>query len=317
MRSLYFDGEQINLVNLEKPIRLKGESLVKVLLTSICNTDIEIIKGYKGFTGVLGHEFVGVVDSDDEKLIGKRVVGDINIGCGKCRFCKEGYNNHCLDRKVLGIKDKNGSFAEYITLPNENLYVVPDSVSDMEAVFAEPMAAALQILQCHHIRPTDKVVVIGDGKLSQLITQVVSLSSCHLFVVGKHRDKLDFLKHRAKPILLDEVDSLNIEGEFDVAIDCTGNNQGLKLAEKLIKAMGTIVLKSTYNSDGLFNPTNWVVNEMKIVGTRCGPMDAALRLIERKLVRTDYLVSEVYALEDYEKAFSKKNKLKVIIDIDK
>lgn len=318
MKGLYFDGKLKLRTDLRKPSISKGESLIKVVMSAVCNTDIEIMKGYKGFKGILGHEFVGVVeDSEDRDLIGKRVVGDINIGCGKCSFCKKGFNNHCEQRKILGMYDKDGAFAEYITLPNENIYIVPDSISDLEAVFTEPVAAALQVLEMHHIKPTDKVVVIGDGKLAQLITQVICLTCCELFVIGKHAEKLNFIKDKAKTLLLDQLNDLDLKGKFDIAVECTGNDQGLKMAQDLIKAMGTIILKSTYNSYANLNPTVWTVKEMKIVGTRCGPMDAALRLMERKLIDVKHLVSGIYSLEEYRKAFSNKNKLKAVIDLNK
>jgi len=318
MKGLYFEKELQLKTNLDKPRPNKGESLIKVSLSSICNTDIEVLKGYKNFIGVLGHEFVGIVEeSEDKNLIGKRVVGDINIGCGQCEFCKKGLNNHCTNRKILGMKDKNGSFQEYITLPNENIYIVPDCVSDLEAVFTEPLAAALEILEMKHIKPRDKVVIVGDGKLAQLITQVISLTGCHLYIIGKHKDKLDFLKDKGEIILLDEIEDQNLWRQFDMVIDCTGNADGLQMAQDLVKARGSIVLKSTYNSSTNLNPTLWVVNEINIIGTRCGPMEAALRLLERKLVSTDYLISGIYSLEEYEKAFSKKNKFKSIIDMNK
>lgn len=318
MKGLYFEKELQLKTNLDKPRPNKRKSLIKVSLSSICNTDIEILKGYKNFTGVLGHEFVGIVEeSEDKDLIGKRVVGDINIGCGQCDFCKKGLNNHCNNRKILGMKDRNGSFQEYITLPNKNIYIVPDSVSDLEAVFTEPLAAALEILEMKHIKPRDKVVIVGDGKLAQLIAQVISMTGCHLYIIGKHRDKLDFLKDKGEIILLDEIEGKNLWRQFDIAIDCTGNADGLEMAQDLVKARGTIILKSTYNSNANLNPSLWVVNEINLIGTRCGPMEAALRLLERKLVAIDYLISGIYSLEEYEKAFSRENKFKAIIDMNK
>lgn len=316
MKGLYFDKKLQLKIDIDKPKPNKGESLIKISLSSICNTDIEILKGYKNFTGVLGHEFVGIVEESENKdLIGKRVVGDINIGCSKCKFCKKGLKNHCMNRKILGMKDKNGSFQEYITLPNENIYIVPENVTDLEAVFTEPIAAALEILEMEHIKPRDKVVIIGDGKLTQLITQVISLTGCKLYIIGKYKDKLEFLKNKGTTILLDEIEDLNLWNKFDIAIDCTGNAEGLQMAQDLVKSRGTIILKSTYNSYANLNPTLWVVNEINVIGTRCGPMDAALRLLERKLISVEYLVSGIYSLEEYKKAFSKENKFKSIIDM--
>lgn len=318
MRGLHFDSKLELRTDLQKPKAQKGESLIKVVLASICNTDIEIMKGYKNFKGILGHEFVGIVEeSDDPNLIGKRVVGDINIACGKCDLCRIGLYHHCRNRKVLGIKDKDGAFAEYLTLPNKNLYIVPNEIKDEEAVFTEPIAAALEIIEMYHVKPTDKVIIIGDGKLSQFITQVVALTGANLYVVGKHQEKLDYLKSKANIILLDNLDRLSLKNKFDIAIECTGNEGGLQLAQELVKPTGTIILKSTYNFLATLSPTDWVVNEIKMVGTRCGPMEAALRLLQRKLISTDYLISGIYSLEEYQEAFSKKNKLKAVIDLRK
>jgi threonine dehydrogenase-like Zn-dependent dehydrogenase len=315
VKALYFDGK-LELKDLPRPEIKEGEALIKVLLASVCNTDIEIMKGYKNFKGVLGHEFVGIVeDSSNPQLIGKRVVADINIACGECDLCQEGLFHHCRNRRVLGILGKDGAFAEYVTLPNRNLFIVPDSIKDEEAVFTEPLAAALEILELYHIKPTDKVVVIGDGKLSQFITQVVALTGCDLYVVGKHEEKLGHLKNKAKTLLLKEVERLETKSVFDVAIECTGNESGLRLAQQLVKPTGAIVLKSTYNAYATLNPTDWVVNEIKLIGTRCGPMASALRLLEKKLISTDYLISGFYKLEQYEKAFSPKNTFKAVFDL--
>lgn len=313
MRAVYFDGELQYREDIPKPQIESNESLIKITYAAICNTDKEIVKGYKDFKGILGHEFVGVVEESEEKdLVGKRIVGEINIGCNQCDFCNKGFQNHCRNRKILGMTHKDGAFADYITLPNKNIHVVPDRVSDMEAVFAEPLAAALQITNMYHIKPTDKVAIIGDGKLAQMITQVISLTSCDLTVIGKHSEKLDLLKRKAKTILLQDS---KFENYFDVAIDCTGNSQGLKYAKDIVKAMGTIILKSTYNSEAMLNPTSWVVNEITILGTRCGPIDAALRLLERKLVSVDGLVSGIYSLKDFKSAFEDKNALKAVFDL--
>lgn len=315
MRGIYFDGKLRYREDIEKPKAEKEESLIKVLYAAICNTDKEIVRGYKNFTGILGHEFVGMVEeSEDKDLIGKRVVGEINIGCGECDFCKKDFQNHCRTRKILGMTDKDGAFADYITLPNKNIHVVPKNVSDIEAVFTEPLAAALQITEMYHIKPTHKVAIVGDGKLAQLITQVISLTACDLTVIGKHIEKLELLKNKAKIALMQEV---KFQNYFDLVIDCTGNDQGLKYAKDIVKAMGTIILKSTYNSDANLNPTSWVVKEITILGTRCGPLDAALRLLERKLVSVDGLVSGIYSIKDFENAFDSKNTLKAVFDLQK
>lgn len=315
MRGLYFDGKLRYREDIEIPKIQGDESLIKVIYASICNTDKEIIKGYKSFTGILGHEFVGIVeDSSNKRLIGKRVVGEINIGCGSCDFCKGGFENHCRSRKILGMTDKNGAFADYITLPNKNLHLVPDNVSDIEAVFTEPLAAALQITEMYHVKPTHKVAVIGDGKLAQLIAQTLSLTACDLTVIRKHLEKLALLRDKANTILLKDA---KFQNYFDLVVDCTGNDKGLKYAVEIVKARGIIILKSTYNSDAVLNPTSWVVNEITVLGTRCGPLDAALRLLERKLISVNELISGIYSLKDFEDAFDSKNTLKVVFDLKK
>lgn len=265
MECIYFDGELKYIENYPKPVRDKNEALIKVSYAAVCNTDKEIIRGYKeGFRGVLGHEFVGVVEeASDRELIGKRVTGEINIGCGECDFCSAGYPNHCRNRRVLGILHKDGAFAEYLTLPTSNLHVVPEGVSDLEAVFAEPIGAALEITDKNHIRPRDRVAIVGSGKLGQIITQVLSLTGCDLTVIGRNQKKLDLLKNRAKTILISDIKQFNY---YDIVIDCTGNEEGIKLAQQIVKAMGKIILKSTYNDEALLNPSFWVVNEITLTG---------------------------------------------------
>lgn len=314
MKCIFYDGELKYLEDYDKPLGNENEALVKVLYAAICNTDKEIMKGYKeGFKGILGHEFVGIVEeSPDRKLVGKRVTGEINIGCGECDFCSMGLPNHCRSRKVLGIQHKDGAFAEYLTLPISNLHIVPEGVSDIEAVFAEPIAAALEITDKNHIRPGDRVAVIGSGKLGQLIAQVLSLTGCDLTVVGRNEKKLEILKNIAGTVLVKDLKQKNY---FDVVVDCTGNQEGIKIAQEIVKATGKIILKSTYNSEAVLDPSFWVVNEITLTGSRCGPIDAALRLLERGLVKTESLVSGIYSLSDYKMAFRDENSLKSIFKI--
>jgi len=289
-----------------------GESLVRVKLAALCNTDLEIIRGYKKFQGILGHEFVGEVEeSGNSALVGKRVGGDINIGCGACLLCKRGLKNHCPHRRVPGIQDKDGTFAEYITLPEQNLYPVPDRVADEEAVLAEPLAAALEVTSQVHLHPASRVAVIGDGKLSYLVTQVLSLTGCDLTVVGKHRDKMAGLREFARTAFLEEV---KISPRFDTIVECTGNEQGLQLAGELVRPRGTIVLKSTYAGEPKINPAAWVVKEITLVGSRCGPLDGALRLLEKKQVHVHPLLGRRYSLADYRTAFSTRHQLKPVFD---
>lgn len=313
MRCIYYDGNLRYVADFAKPAPAADEALIKIILAGICNTDIEIIKGYKGFKGILGHEFVGVVEaSPDPELVGKRVVGGINIGCGKCASCIGGHDNHCRDRKVLGILGKEGAFAEYITLPVRNLLVVPDNVSDIEAVFAEPLAAALEVTEKYHVKPNSDVAVVGDGKLGQLVVQVLSLTGCNVTFIGKHEEKLNLQKDRAKTVTLRQA---GFSLRFDLVVDCTGNDEGLLYAQRIVKPAGTIVLKSTYHGGATMSPTDWVVNEITLIGSRCGPMAASIRLLERKLVTVEELVSGIFTLEEWEQAFKKQNSFKLLFKI--
>lgn len=315
MKALYFDGNLKYLEDYQKPVKNAGEVLIKVSLAAVCNTDKEILRGYKNFKGVLGHEFVGVVEeADSSSLIGKRVVGNINIGCGECEFCRSGMKNHCNNIKVLGIWNKDGSFAEYMTLPEENIFIVPDSVPDIQAVFTEPLAAAFEITEFNHIRPTDKVAVVGNGKLGRMISIVLNLTGCDLTIFGRRKEGLKEFRELGNVALTSEFKEKRF---FDVVVDCTGNDGGLLFAQQIVKPRGKIILKSTYNDKVSLNPTNWVVDEFALIGSRCGPMDAALRAIEKKNVNLDFLIGNIYALKDYEKAFNEKGNTKAIFDLSK
>lgn len=314
MKCLYFDGTLHYQTGRNRPERLADQALIRVRYAGICNTDREIMKGYKGFHGILGHEFVGVVeDSPDSFLLGKRVVADINIACGSCVVCRQGLPHHCRQRQVLGITGKDGCFADYITLPSQNLYIVPDNVDDLEAVFAEPLAAALEILEQVHVRPLQRVAVLGDGKLGQLVAQVLCLTGCDLTVIGKHQEKLQLLSTKIKTLLVKQLD--NREYLYDIVVDCTGNPAGLNLAQSLARPQGTVVLKSTFHGDNEVNLTSWVVQELTVVGSRCGPIPSALRLLERRLVDVKPLISGVYPLADWEQAL-KQEGIKVIFSLN-
>ncbi len=310
MRCLYFDGQLKYRDDCPVPAPAPGEALVKVLYAGVCNTDREILAGYKGFTGILGHEFVGVVEAG-EGWKGKRVVADINLGCGACPRCREGLANHCQSRRVLGITGKDGAFAEYLTLPLANLHEVPPGVSDLAAVFAEPLAAALEICDQCHIRPSERVAVLGDGKLGQLIAQALSLTGCDLTVIGKHPAKLALLAGRA--ITVTQGDAAGL-GPFDTVVECTGTPGGLACAQDIVKPRGRIVLKSTFAADALLSSTMWVVKELTLVGSRCGPTAAALRLLARRLVDVEPLVGGTFRLADGPAAFAPPGGLKAVFD---
>ncbi len=316
MRALVYDGELRLVEDYPRPVPPPGEALVRVQLAGICNTDLEIVRGYMGFQGVLGHEFVGVVEEcADESLVGQRVVGEINCYCGECPTCRAGAPTHCPNRTTLGIWGRDGALADYLSLPVANLHPVPEAVSDEAAVFVEPLAAALEILEQVQVKPTDRVVVLGDGKLGLLVAQVLGLTGCDLIVGGRHKEKLGILKRRG-------IDA-RLAGELpaekaDVVVDCTGHPSGFAAARGLVKPRGTLVLKSTFHGDVGVNLSTLVVDEITLVGSRCGPFAPALRLLERGLVDVESLISATYPLDAGLAAFERaqeKGTLKVILDV--
>jgi threonine dehydrogenase-like Zn-dependent dehydrogenase len=304
MRAIEFDKELKITEMAIIPEPKEGEALIKILTAGICNTDIEITKGYMGFSGILGHEFVGIVEKINDKkqdLLNKRVVGEINCGCGSCEYCLKGLETHCPNRSVLGIFNKNGCFAEYITLPIKNLHIVPDSVSNQEAVFAEPVAAAFEILEQMQIKPTDKVLVLGDGKLGILISLVLNLTQAEVLLVGKHKDKLDIAKaQQVKTKLLDELEEKRI---YDVVVEATGNINGFEQAMRLVKPRGTIVLKSTIASEKPLNLAPIVIDEITVLGSRCGVFEPALKVMQRKLIDVKPLISAEFDFSQAKEAF--------------
>lgn len=313
MRALYL-RDRLELKEIDLPKTKENEALVKVLMAGICNTDIEIVKGYMGFEGVLGHEFVGLVErAPDQQWIGQRVCGEINLGCGKCSYCQRRLSRHCPDRTVLGILNHNGAFAEYLTLPLINLHPIPDILPDKYAVFVEPLAAALEILEQVHIEPNDKVAVIGDGKLGLLICQVLRLTGCTLSLIGKHKRKLSLAKSWG--VSTTQLEQLPND-KFDVVVEASGSPSGFSTAMNLVCPRGTIVLKSTYHGDLDVNAAPIVINEISIIGSRCGPFEAAIRILERGLVEVESLIDDVYpfdqALQAFERA-ERKDTLKILL----
>jgi len=271
-----------------------GEALVRVTRAGICNTDVELARGYYPYTGVLGHEFVGVVDRGPAELQGRRVVGEINAVCGRCDACRAGRRTHCERRTVLGIVNRNGAFAEFLTLPVENLHPIPDAVPDDAAVFVEPLAAALEIQEQVPITPADRVLVIGDGKLGQLVAQTLALTGCQLCVVGRYGPKRALLEARAIRVIgEDELQA----GGFDVAVECTGNHLGFGAAVKALRPRGTLVMKSTYADTLTFNASTIVVNELTLIGSRCGPFPKAISLLAHRAVDVAPLVQARYSLD--------------------
>jgi len=299
MLGLVFDGET-RVQDLPIPRPGEGEALVKVLTAGICNTDIEITRGYMGFRGVLGHEFVGTVEqATNPYLRGKRVVGEINCVCHQCPYCKLEMPHHCLDRSVLGIHNRNGAFAEYVVLPEENLHLAPASVRDDVAVFAEPLAAAFRIPEQVRITAGDRVVVLGDGKLGQLIAQVLWLYTKNLVCVGKHPWKLELLRNLGINTALHEDP---IERGADLVVEATGSHLGLARALELVRPEGSIVLKTTVAHPTALDLSLPVINEVRIIGSRCGPFRPALEALSMGNVEVRPLVTEAYPLRDAEYA---------------
>ena len=292
-----------------------NEALIRVTMAGICNTDLEIINGYMDFKGVPGHEFVGIVEkSEEKKWEGKRVAGEINIGCGFCYYCLSRMKNHCPNRSVLGILKKDGAFADYITLPVRNLHAIPDSVSNEEAVFMEPIAASFQICHQIKIKPSDKICVLGDGKLGILAGQVLFLTGCNLTVIGHHEEKLSILSQIGIHTSLNE----DINGKFDVVVDCTGSPSGLKKSLALAKPKGKVILKTTLEKREPVNLNAVVINEIDLIGSRCGPFAPATRALQKKLIDTKPLISKTYYLDEGMEAFkyaSQRGVLKVILKI--
>jgi threonine dehydrogenase-like Zn-dependent dehydrogenase len=287
-----------------------------VQLAGVCNTDLELARGYMSFRGVPGHEFVGVVERCDSapEWVGERVVGEINAACGQCETCRAGHPTHCPSRTTLGIAGRDGAFAEYLCLPVANLHLVPGSVPDEIAVFAEPLAAACEITQAVHIRPTDRVAVLGDGKLGLLCAQVLQLIGCDLLAIGRHEESLEILARRGIQTALAKA---SIFPEFDIVVEATGTPEGFATARQLVRPRGTIVLKSTYHSALETNLTMVVVDEISLVGSRCGPFEPALRLLEQRLVDVTSLIHSRYRLSEglaaLERA-SQRGTLKVLIE---
>jgi threonine dehydrogenase-like Zn-dependent dehydrogenase len=314
MDAIWLEHNQLSLRDVPKPAR-PGEALIKIRKAGICGTDLELVKGYNPYTGIPGHEFVGeVVEASgsletDQNWVGRRVVGEINAVCGKCEQCHSGRSTHCEDRTVLGIINRDGVFAEYTTLPLENLHIVPDSVPDEAAVFTEPLAAALEIQQQVQIHPTDRVLLIGAGRLGQLIAQTLALIGCDLRVIARHPHQKNLLSGRGIR-LIDESDIQH--WRYDLVVEATGSPSGFELARKALRPRGTLVLKSTYKGDMTVNFSSLVVDEINIIGSRCGPFEPALRLLEQKEVDPTVLVAAEFRLRDGLKAFAEAEKTGVL-----
>jgi threonine dehydrogenase-like Zn-dependent dehydrogenase len=316
MKGLWLDRKKLQLKSdLPIPEPPAGEALVRVLRAGICNTDLELLRGYYPYQGVLGHEFVGVVDSGPDNLVGRRVVGEINASCGECRFCKSGQPTHCENRTVLGIVNRNGAFAEYLSLPVKNLHPIPESIPTDVATFTEPVAAALEIQEQIKITPNERVLVVGDGKLGQLVAQTLALTGCDLLAIGRHREKLDNLE--ARGIKTGFADALT-DRAFDIAVECTGNPAGFAIARRALRPRGILVLKSTYAGDLTIDASSLVVDEITLIGSRCGPFDKAIAALSDNRLDVMPLIHAHYPLDDAIAAFDRaqtRGVLKVLLEI--
>ena len=296
MRALRFDGVDLKLQEVPVPEPGPGEALVKVLTAGICKTDLEIMRGYMGFQGTLGHEFVGMVErARNPHLIGKRVVGEINCVCHTCEYCLREMPRHCLNRTVLGIAGRDGAFADYVVLPEDNLHLAPGNIRDDVAVFAEPTAAAFRITEQLVLTAEDRIVVLGDGRLGQLIAQVLWLYSKNLIVVGKHRWKMKLLEDLGiKTAHADDP----LERGVDMVVEATGSHEGLARALELVRPEGTVVLKTTVAHPTALELSPPVINEVTSVGSRCGPFRPALEALAMGTVEVRPLISESFSLSD-------------------
>ena len=302
MKGIYFNGtDAVFRDDLPVPVPTETQSLIRIIYAGVCNTDREVRKGYRpDFKGVMGHEFVGVVEaSGDPRWIGKRVVGELNAGCGHCIYCRTGREKHCPERKVIGMEGKDGCFAEYMTLETHLLHEIPDNLPSDMALLAEPLAAALEIPKQVHFDPETSVAVIGDGRLAYQIASVLRLHGVDLTVIGKHPEKLARFAEFGRTWTAETKPEMET---YEIVVEATGSPSGLSLASRLVRKQGTIVLKSTYAGTVSVDMSYFVVNEITITGSRCGPFEPALRLLKQGLVKLPPV--EFYELEDYEKAFS-------------
>ena len=314
MRAIVLDDQVTVVTGRATPIPAAGEVLVRVTRAGVCETDLQLIKGYMGFRGVLGHEFVGVAESGP--FAGRRVVGEINCACWNCDTCRKGLPTHCPNRTVLGILNHDGAFADVIAVPQRNLHIVPDALSDDVAVFTEPVAAAFQIPVQITIGRKDRIAVLGDGRLGNLCAQVLPSLSDHVLVIGKHPEKLAILSAMgiATMLLSDSME----ERAFDIVVDCTGSESGLPTALRMVRPRGTIVLKTTVAGQQALAWAPFVIDEVTLVGSRCGPFDQALVALEQGHVKVEPLISERFDLSRGLDALARaqtKGILKVLIDV--
>jgi alcohol dehydrogenase len=313
--AVHFEKRRASIRSTSRPRRPAGYALVRLLYAGICNTDIELLRGYYGFSGTPGHEFVGeVVEADTRTLLGKRVVGEINLACRRCDWCKRGLERHCPSRKVLGIVQHPGSFREFLTLPEINLHIVPDAISTESAVFVEPLAAACEILDQAAIPPGAEVVVLGDGKLGLLIAQALQAFGHSVLQFGRHREKLRIAERAG---VRTELSRARMPvAAYDWVVEATGSTDGLRLAVQMTRPRGTVFMKSTVHGSIALDTAPVIVNEITLVGSRCGRFEPALALLAAHKVQVADLISEKFHLSEAPQAMrraSQSGVLKVLL----
>jgi threonine dehydrogenase-like Zn-dependent dehydrogenase len=311
MQGVYCDGTSVRLRrDLDGPALRAGEVLLRVRAVGVCDTDIQLARGYMGFRGVLGHEFVG------QTTDGRRVTAEINNACHQCPTCREGLPSHCPNRSVLGILNHDGAMADLVAVPERNLHVVPDAIDDLQAVFIEPLAAAFRITEQLDLNPGVTMAVLGDGKLGLLCAWVVRLTGAHVHLVGKHTEKLALAGEGVRTHTLDEARAMG--RVFDVVADCTGSKSGLSTALSLVYPCGTVVLKTTVAGEYAVDLSPIVIDEVRVIGSRCGPFPKAIAALAQGMIDVRPLVGAVYTLDEAETAFeaaSQKGAKKVLLDV--
>ena len=299
----------------KRPKRAKGHALLRLITGGICNTDLELQRGYYGFAGTPGHEFVAeVIEADSKQWVGKRVVGEINLACGKCDWCQRGLGRHCPSRTVLGIVRHPGAFQSFFTLPESNLFKVPDKVSTDHAVFTEPIAAACEILDQVKIKKGQQVAVLGDGKLGLLIAQVLALHGAEVHQFGRHANKLAVAK---KVGVMTKAGLPSAKQKFNLVVEATGSSAGLAAAVNMTHARGTIVLKSTVHDRAAVDFSHLIVQEITLIGSRCGRFAPALQLLKSGRLNLDPMIDSRFPLSEAPAAFARANEngvLKVLLD---
>lgn len=301
MNALLLADDGLRVAEVPVPARGRDEALVRVTLAGICGTDLELLAGYGDFRGVLGHEFVGVVEqAPSAEWVGRRVVGEINVGCGRCDACARGDEHWCPERTAIGIRGRNGAFAELLAIPLRNLHLVPESVADEAAVFTEPLAAALRLRERAHVRPTDRVAVLGPGRLGLLVAQVLALDGAAVTVLGRRSESLELPLRLGLPAR--HVANAPDHG-YDLVAEATGSRQGVAEALRLVRPGGIVALKSTVQGPAELALSTVVVDELTLLGSRCGPFEPALRLLERGAIEVLALIDAEYRLADGPAAF--------------